>query len=350
MTPASDSQNPENTEDSGENTEDSGENTGDPAEKSRGVPWMLLLRVVAVLGSIGVVLLVVDVAKAWQAAQQISLPVVALALSVNLVRQGFIAWRWKAMNTAEGTHSLSQYLFFILASRPASLLPLPGLLGFDLARGAMIGQSSEEDRAEQFVSVISDRVVGLSSVILIGMAAALVAPQFPSRFKYVGILGLLLSAFVAGLLVSGSPALHGLVGKLLTRLGGLGAKVQALLDLWMRVVAFFRRNPRRIGKALLACALIHVSWFLIVWLLANNLGLGLSFWVVTTVTALSWIVLALPLSWMGLGVNELSFIFLLSFQGVSAELATALSLHQFAINVMFSILCIPLLLFVGKRK
>lgn len=312
------------------------------------MPWLLLLRVVAVVGSVALVVWTVDVSKVWEAAKQISLPVVLFALGVNLVRQAFIAWRWQTMNTSVGTHRFGQYFFFILASRPAGLM-LPGLLGFDLARGAMIGQSSKGDRAEQFVSVITDRVVGLSSVVLIGIAAALVAPQFPSRWKYVGLLALLLSVFAGGLIVSGSPGLHRLVSALLAKLGGVGAKVSGLLELWMKVVGFFRRNPARIGKALVACGLIHVSWFLIVWLLADNLDLGLSFWVITTVTALSWIVLAVPVSWMGLGVNELSFIFLLSFQGVSAEAATALSLHQFAINVLFSVLCIPLLFFVGKN-
>ena len=310
---------------------------------------MLLLRIVGVVGSIALVVALVDVQLLWERAQQISLPIVALALGVNLVRQAFIAWRWKTMNTNEGSHRFGEYFLFILASRPAGLL-LPGLLGFDLARGVMIGGTSSEGRAEHLVSVLSDRVVGLSSVILIGMGAALAAPQFPSRLKYVGILSVLLSGFVVGLLVSGSPVLHRALSGLLGKLGTVGAKVSEGLALWMRIVSFFRRNPARIGKALVACGLIHLSWFLIAWVLSENLGLGLSFWVITTVTALSWVVLAVPVSWMGLGVNELSFIFLLSFQGVAAESAAALSIHQTVINVAFSILCIPLLLFVGKRK
>ena len=323
--------------------------TAQPENKASSVPWMLIARVVGVVASVGLVVWLVDVPLLWERAKQISLPVVALALAVNLVRQGFIAWRWKTMNTANSGHSFGQYFLYILASRPAGML-LPGLLGFDLARGVMIGQSSEEARAEHLVSVLSDRVVGMSSVILIGMAAALVAPQFPSRFKYVGMLALLLSAFVLGLLVSGSPALHRLLTRLLARLGGVGEKVASILALWMRIVRFFRRNPARIGKALAACAMIHLTWFLIAWLLAENLGLGLSLWVITTVTALSWVVMAVPVSWMGLGVNELSFIFLLSFQGVSAESAAALSIHQTVISVLFSILCIPLLGFVGTGR
>lgn len=310
---------------------------------------MLLLRVTGVVASVGLVLWLVDTRLLWSRARQISLPVIALAMAVNLARQAFVAWRWRLMNTAGGDLPFKRYFLFILASRPAGLL-LPGLLGFDLARGMMIGQGSEESRAEHLVSVLSDRVVGLFSVIVIGMAAALVAPQFPSRLKYVGILAALMTAFVVGLLVSGSPVLYRGLSRLLEALGGVGAKIASVLELWMRIVGFFRRNPGRIARALGACALIHLSWFVIVWILATNLDLGLSFWVITTVTALSWVIQAVPVSWMGLGVNELSFIFLLSFQGVAREEAAALSIHQTVISLLFAIACIPMLAFIGNKQ
>ncbi|MBP47848.1 MAG: hypothetical protein CMH53_07900, partial [Myxococcales bacterium] len=77
--------------------------------------------------------------------------------------------------------------------------------------------------------------------------------------------------------------------------------------------------------------------------------LNLSFFVVATVTALSWVVVALPVSWMGVGTSELSFLLLLSLQGVSRESAVALSLHQSAIHLLTALLCVPLLLWVVAR-
>jgi len=307
-----------------------------------------ILRLVGIAACIGIVAFFVDLDELWKHVSAMSLPVLGLALGINLVRMIFMGWRWKLMNTSGVDQPLSRYVLFTLASYPA-MLALPGILGFDVARGVMIGQSTEEDRAENLISVLSDRVIGLFSVILLGTMATLVAPNFPNRWTYIGFLSVLLAAFIGGIAVSASTRVHDLVTGLLGRLGGLGAKLASIVTLWMGVVGFFKRHPKRVVMALGACLLIHLAWFVIAWLLADNLGLDLSFFVVTTVTALSWVVLAIPVSWMGLGLNELSFIFLLSFQGVANAPAAALGFHQNAINIAFAIICIPVLLLVRRK-
>lgn len=313
-------------------------------------PWGSVLRIVAVLVAISFVLSLVKFEDLWNNLKQISLGILVLALLINVGRQALIAFRWRLMNTESAEHSFGQYFLFTLVSAPAQLF-LPGIVGVDLARGMLIGQSAEKNHAQHLISVLSDRVIGLLSVILLGMGFALFAPHFPHRWKYMGFLSVLLVAFVVGLAVSLSPLLHRLLLWGFGKLGKVGEKGESLLTLWIGVMAFFRKEWRRVLWALLLCFLIHFSWFLIVYLLAQNLSIPISFFVVVTVTAISWVVLAIPVSWMGLGVNELSFIFLLSFQGISREASVALSLHQAAINILFALLCLPLLLFVkGKVK
>lgn len=317
--------------------------------KKSGIPWGVLVRILGVLLGLLLVFYLVDVQKLWQQVSKISFGIMLLALLINLVRQGLTALRWRLMNTESSEHTFWQYYLYTLVSAPAQLF-VPGLVGVDLARGLLIGQSASGNRGQHLISVLSDRVIGLLSVIILGMGFAIFTPTFPSREKYIIFLGLLLVAFVMGLMISSFKGLHRLIINICGRLGTVGEKGIAFLELWTGILTFFRGNLMRVVWALLVCFLIHFGWFFIVYLLALNLNLNLSFSVVVTVTAISWVILAVPVSWMGLGVNELSFIFLLSFQGVPKEAATALSLHQWVINALFAVLCIPLLLFVTNKK
>lgn len=315
----------------------------------KSIPVGFILRLLGMCLALFIVFQIVKPRELWEKVSQISLWIFVVSLLINVVRQALIGWRWMLMNTESSGHSLGQYILFTLAALPVQLF-VPGIVGMDVVRGALIGQNAEENKAQNLISVLSDRVIGLFSVILLGIGFALFAPQFPSRWKYIGFLGVLAFLFVVGIVASVSKWLQRLFLWIFGFLGGLGEKLANLLELWTGIVAFFRANPRRVVLALFACLLIHFSWFFIVYLLAQNLQLSLSFFIIATVTAISWVILAIPVSFMGLGVNELSFAYLLSFQGVSNANATALSLHQAAINIVFAVLCIPLWLFLSRKK
>ena len=112
---------------------------------------------------------------------------------------------------------------------------------------------------------------------------------------------------------------------------------------------YFFANPRRVLAAAALCIPIHASWFLIMFLVASQIGIELSFLGISMVTAISWLVVALPISFGGIGVRELSFIYLLSLQGVSSEAAVVLGAVQSAIFLALAVLGIPFFL-LGRRR
>ena len=59
--------------------------------------------------------------------------------------------------------------------------------------------------------------------------------------------------------------------------------------------------------------------FIIVYLFSTALQIDLGFWLVCIITSLSALITSVPISFGGLGVRELSFVYLLGLYGVSAD-------------------------------
>ena len=63
-----------------------------------------------------------------------------------------------------------------------------------------------------------------------------------------------------------------------------------------------------------------------------------------------WLITALPISIGGVGVRELSLIWLLGMFGVSSEQAVTLSLLVYINTILIALLALPLLLDVRHKK
>ena len=100
--------------------------------------------------------------------------------------------------------------------------------------------------------------------------------------------------------------------------------------------------------AFILCFVIHSIWFYAVYLIAQNLGIPTSFMSLSMITAISWLVTAVPISFGGLGVRELSYVVMLCSQGVDETAAAALSLAQFGIGLIVAVFSIPFIM-MSKR-
>lgn len=100
---------------------------------------------------------------------------------------------------------------------------------------------------------------------------------------------------------------------------------------WQQSIEFNARHPHRLAGALLICLPIHATWFLIVYLLAGEIGIELSLLHLTMVAAFSWVIVAVPVPLGGVGVRDLSFAYLLSLQGSDSDRPVVLGACQAAI-------------------
>jgi uncharacterized protein (TIRG00374 family) len=146
-----------------------------------------------------------------------------------------------------------------------------------------------------------------------------------------------------------SNVLTNIVARLLRQLGRLGDKFIRLIKTWQEVIRYYSKNPLRIVFAFLLCIPIHILWFIIVYILSRSIGINISFLSISMITCIVWVISSLPLTFAGLGVRELSFVYLLSLQGISAEFATALSLSQFGIIVLVAMAGLPFF-WIGNLK
>lgn len=78
------------------------------------------------------------------------------------------------------------------------------------------------------------------------------------------------------------------------------------------------------------------------------LGITLPFWYIFLITALTWLAVALPITFLGLGTREAVFIYFFSFFGVPASVSLAVSLLALFSNIL--ILAIPGAVLFVKQK
>ncbi|MBN1264768.1 MAG: flippase-like domain-containing protein [Anaerolineales bacterium] len=238
-----------------------------------------------------------------------------LAFGCSLVSQGFNAARWwtllEGQQIRPGFYRVVQIAF---AGLFASNF-LPGTVGGDVARVAGILPYSE-NRIAGAASVIVDRVIGVFgmtfmlpfSLPLIRVLAA--DPDFFSR--------------------SGSALSGVLFGRILNPIKRLTTRSVDALKIWVH-------RPGSLILALLFSWGSVVFYLLVVWLVARELGIKVSYWQVAGATGISYFLTLLPISINGYGVRELVIFGVYSQLGADPEQATALALVTRVILVSVSL-------------
>jgi uncharacterized protein (TIRG00374 family) len=111
-----------------------------------------------------------------------------------------------------------------------------------------------------------------------------------------------------------------------------------VVETWKEALRFFRRNSHLLLTALLLCLPIHGLSFVTTYIIAKSLGIDVSFFDVSVVLSLVWVITAVPITISGAGVRELSVIYFLSLFGVQAEPATALSIYLYIVSLALGLI------------
>lgn len=299
------------------------------------------LRLAVLAATLALLYALVDLSGLGERFARLSAWVIVGAVAICLARTWLTGLRWKLVNAdASGQITHWQYFRYLMISYTFNLF-MPGALGGDLARGVFVFKEVDRNRGSNVIAILVDRAIGLASILLMGALACVAAPQLPHRWTYMGILLVVIGLFAAAVVLAGSQLLRRIAAALFRRLGRAGQGGLRLLDVWHQALDYYKANPRRVAAALLLCAPIHVSWFVVSYLLALHIGIDISFLALATVTSLVWVASAVPITFSGIGVREISFVFLLGPLGVSAEAATAFGLSCFLTTVLLGLLGAP---------
>lgn len=200
---------------------------------------------------------------------------------------------------------------------------VPGLTGGDLVKALIIVRENPLRKADAFVSVIVDRLLGLGSMILLAAAVIFVSPAFAELRLWVAMVT------VIGFTGAGIYAHRGLrkalgFDALLAKLP-LGDKLKLLDD----ALLLYSNHKRELALGVLISICNHLSY------IGGTACLGIGFGqTLERIGILDWLAIvpvanilsAVPLSPGGWGVGELIYIGLFAMIGTSASVAVAISL------------------------
>ncbi|MFT5497120.1 MAG: hypothetical protein ACI9TH_002526 [Kiritimatiellia bacterium] len=308
----------------------------------------LIFRVLVLALCVGLLVHFVDLRSATAHIATLSLSCVLLYIVLTVFRHGLSSMRWMFLNPdPTGQWHAFDYFRYTMISNTFNLV-MPGALGGDLIRSLYIMKEAESHRASNLLGMLVDRVVGLFSILLLGTICGFLAPGLDQKGSFVLGMGGLFILGMLGAALAMNEGFNQLLGRILRRFGALGARLIGLLDIWAGAASYYRSNRGRVTLGILICFVMHLVSFLAVYLLARNLNLPIGFLSLSIITAISWLITTVPLSFGGLGVRELSFVVLLGTQGIAAEPATALSLAQFGIGLIIAGFGLPFI-WMNKR-
>ena len=213
----------------------------------------------------------------------------------------------------------------------------PANVGGDVMRGYSLARYTDR-AADAAVSVIVDRVIGLMAYMSTAVIAAVVAVNFTGRtelqkVEWIAIVALLVLALGFGVLLS-------------RRLRMLIARIFQIrflapfAPLWGRISDAFgayRFRYRALVSAF-GIGLVGILCTTIVnWLLSQSMGGLMSFGAIFLLNPLIALVLMIPVSIGGIGVNQAAYPFFYSLAGVPAGHALAVSILMQAIMVIGSL-------------
>jgi uncharacterized protein (TIRG00374 family) len=216
---------------------------------------------------------------------------------------------------------------------------LPSRLGGDVVRayGASLLATS---KTRSVAAVLMDRLVGATSVLLLGVLALVLNPSvIPGQLGEVLVIGLLTALVALALLLYRSPRLAA-VRTATSRLAGLsilGVGVGRRLAAGINAVRSYAHARGLIGRALAISMLANGLSIVNLYLYSYAVGAEVSLAEVAVVAPVILAVGLLPLSINGIGTIELTFVVLFGAMGVGGSVALAIALLRRLVLLLLSL-------------
>lgn len=259
---------------------------------------------------------------------------------ISVFRVWLTGLRWEALHPDHNT-KLSKWSYFRF-SMLAHLFNLfmPGALGGDIAKTAYAVNEQKQKRIKSVIAVLVDRVIGLTSILFFGLLSLFFAHEklsFNTWYLLLITLLIILSLALASNLRF-ILFLQSIIRKTRFAEGFAGR----IINNWYESIEFYSKNPSKVWYSILLCIPIHLVSFLLFYVFGLHIGIDIGFFPVVFSIALMWLITAIPFSVGGIGVREVSLVWLLGMFGVLPELAVSLAFLNYINGVFVSILALPL--------
>ena len=305
-------------------------------------PWRSRALVGARLG-VSVALLAflfsrIDASALWDSARQASVPWMLVALSLFFVMTVVSAWRWGLLLGAQDIHVshrslLSSYLVAIFFNNF-----LPSNIGGDVVR---IRDTARAARSKTLATtvILIDRAMGMLGLVLVAAIGATLA----GRIAGTGPSPIWPSWLWAGFIVSAAAAAPALllpagVGRLLRPLTvvhptWVGNRIEKLT----KALGRFRQRPGALAACFAGAVAVQALLVAYHFAIAYALHVPVTFWDLSTIVPISFMVQMIPVSVNGFGVREATFAFYFARLGLPVESAVLVSLTATCLMMVFSL-------------
>ncbi|MFC1818482.1 lysylphosphatidylglycerol synthase transmembrane domain-containing protein [Thermodesulfobacteriota bacterium] len=249
------------------------------------------------------------------------------AISIVFFRFYLAALRWKLLSPSATGLATWQLIRLLFVASALSLF-LPGVAGADVARSILVTREVKSEAGGAFLSVFFDRLIGLFSIVVLGLIACVLASHLENRVYYGGLFSLTGLAMVLLVLISRMENLHQTVKSWVEFFGAPGRWLAVHMEKVIDALSRYRPEKSRIMLSFLLCIPIHGLWFVMVYMVSQAIGVQIGFSTLSIITSLVWVITVAPVSIAGFGVRELSFVYLMSFEGVVGEQTAVIALFQ----------------------
>ena len=226
---------------------------------------------------------------------------------------------------------------------------LPGMMGGDVMRAYWAAQDAPQARPAAVVSILLERVLGLTATV--GVGAALILPHWSDLTAHpvtrAGAYAfLLVSAILLVLLVLLAHPASGKVWRgndLSAWRKAAGAGAEACHVCLTHPVG----AGAGLGLSVIAQLLLVTLFFSV----SQGMGLDVGFWQMASVLPMVAMITVLPITWNGLGLREAAFVTFLGTFGIPTAASVAISLIGFAVILAWNLVggLVYLTTGVGKK-
>ena len=226
---------------------------------------------------------------------------------------------------------------------------LPGMMGGDVMRAYWAAQDAPQARPAAVVSILLERVLGLTATV--GVGAALILPHWSDLTAHpvtqAGAYAFLLVSAI--LLVLLAMLAHPASGKVLRgddqsgwrKAAGEGAEACHVC----------LTHPVGAGAGLGLSVIAQLLLVTLFFSVSQGMGLDVGFWQMASVLPMVAMITVLPITWNGLGLREAAFVTFLGTFGIPTTASVAISLIGFAVILVWNLVggLVYLAAGVGKK-
>jgi uncharacterized protein (TIRG00374 family) len=288
----------------------------------RRLPWRLTLQATV---SVALLVWLAKSVEPEALAVVLTVPPVVLTAAVMLFASAHL-WSAVRLHVLLGAARVGVWRLFclVLLGNFASNF-LPGSVGGDVVKGIALVRQGVDSR-KTLMTLLLDRV--LNTLALLVLAAVTIPASGLWRFLPEHGVMVLIGLSLCGLLVLGASyrARYILAGRLRPVAKRLGARVTRLLEGVRESVDRWAAAPRSVLTAGLLSLAVVLSSVAAQWLLCQYRGANVTFTSLTAIVCLLTLALLVPISFNGIGVQEIGYVYMLNLLGIDTSTAVAVAI------------------------